>query len=167
MEWFNCKVDDRSKVVGGDQRIKTPDGYVFPLFIESGLVSMHSIWVATDDDLQQYTHVFFTSPDIWDASVLDCGITPALLEEIKNSQNLRLNPPEEEDQPQDLRSAVFVYGSPHPDGSEELLHASIFNFDDLLGRTFLLPMDENGERKQAAISDHLQNLDHTQASREN
>ena len=34
MEWFNCKVDDRSKVVGG-ARIETPDGYVFPLSIES------------------------------------------------------------------------------------------------------------------------------------
>ena len=29
---------------------------------------------------------------------------------------------------------------------------SIINFDDLLGRTFLLPMDENGERKRATIS---------------
>ena len=29
MEWFNCKVDDRSKVVGGAQRIESPDGYFF------------------------------------------------------------------------------------------------------------------------------------------
>ena len=36
----------------------------------------------------------------------------------------------------------------------------------LLGRTFLLPMDENGERKWATISDHVKNLDHSQASRE-
>ena len=43
MEWFNCKVDDRSKVVGGSQRIETSDGYVIPLSIESGLVYMHSI----------------------------------------------------------------------------------------------------------------------------
>ena len=42
---------------------------------------MHSILVPTDDDIQQYPHVFLTSPDIWDASVLDHGITPALLEE--------------------------------------------------------------------------------------
>ena len=26
MEWFNCKVDDRSKVVGGTQRIETSGG---------------------------------------------------------------------------------------------------------------------------------------------
>ena len=61
MEWFDCQVDDRSKVVGGAQRIQTPDGYVFPLSIESGLVYKHSMWVPTDDEVQQYPHVFFTS----------------------------------------------------------------------------------------------------------
>ena len=44
---------------------------------------------------------------------------------------------------------------------------SIINFDDLLGRTALLLMDENGDRKQTTISDHVQTLDHTQDSREN
>ena len=43
MEWFNCQVDDRSKLVGGAQRIETSEGYVIPLSIESGLVYMHSI----------------------------------------------------------------------------------------------------------------------------
>ena len=82
MQWFNCIVDDRSKVVGDVQRIETPHGYVFPLSVESGLAYMHSIWVPTHDDLQLYPHDFFTSPDIWDASVLDHGITPVLLDEI-------------------------------------------------------------------------------------
>ena len=53
MKWFNYKVDDRSKVVGGAQIIETPDGYVFPLSIESGLVYIHSIQVPTNDDLQK------------------------------------------------------------------------------------------------------------------
>ena len=82
MEWFNCQVDDRSKLVGGAQQIETPEGYVIPLSIESGLVYMHSIRIPTDQDLQNYPHVFFTSPDIWDASVLDHEITPSLLEDI-------------------------------------------------------------------------------------
>ena len=69
MEWSNCQVDDRSKIVGGAQRIETSEGYVIPLSIESGLVYMHSIRIPTDQDLQNYPHVFFTSPDIWDASV--------------------------------------------------------------------------------------------------
>ena len=82
MEWFNCQVDDRSKLVGGAQRIETFEGYVIPLSIESGLVYMHSIRIPTDHDLQNYPHVFFTSPDIWDASVLDHEITPSVLEDI-------------------------------------------------------------------------------------
>ena len=82
MEWFNCQVDDRSKIVGGAQRIETPEGYVIPLSIETGLVYMHPIRIPTDQDLQIYPHVFFTSPDIWDPSVLDHEITPSLLEDI-------------------------------------------------------------------------------------
>ena len=74
MEWFNCQVDDISKLVGGAQSIKTSEGYVIPLSIESGLVYMHSMRIPTDHDLQNYPHVFFTSPDIWDTSVLDHGI---------------------------------------------------------------------------------------------
>ena len=38
--------------------------------------------------------------------------------------------------------------------------------DDLLGRAFLLPMDEDGERKQATISDHVHTLDQAQIYRE-
>ena len=43
---------------------------------------MHTIRIPTYQDLQNYPHVFFTSPDIWDASVLDHEITPSLLEDI-------------------------------------------------------------------------------------
>ena len=82
MEWFNCQVDDRSKIVGGAQRIETSEGYIIPLSIESGLVYMHTIRIPTDRNFQNYPHVFFTSPDIWDASVLDHEITPSLLEDI-------------------------------------------------------------------------------------
>ena len=53
-----------------------------------------------------------------------------------------------EDQPQDLTSDVFAYGRPNPDGSDNTPPMSIINFDDLLGRTFLLPMDENGGEKE-------------------
>ena len=78
MEWFNCKVRDRSQHVGGAQNIQTSEGYVIPLSIESGLVFMHSVRIPTDHDFQNYPHVLFTSPDIWDTSVLDHGIPPSL-----------------------------------------------------------------------------------------
>ena len=218
MKWFNCQVDDRSKIVGGAQSIKTSEGYVIPLSIESGLVYMHSMRIPTDQDLQHYPHVSFTSPDIWDTSVLDHGIPPSLPEDItqysdhsllpdsnfdpygephhrnlhtltssycdllslppgepithvhlhdtKTSPNLRLDPPKGEDQPQDVTSDVFVYGRSNPAGSDNTPPMSIINFDDLLGRTFLLPMDENGERKRPTISGHVNDLFQEQVSRE-
>ena len=43
---------------------------------------------------------------------------------------------------------------------------SIINFDDLLGRMFLLPVDENGERKRATISEHVKDLCQQHVSRE-
>ena len=60
---------------------------------------------------------------------------------------------------------MFVYDRPHPDGSGNTAHMFIFNFDDLLGRTFLLPMDANGERKRATISEHVNIISQDQVSR--
>ena len=211
MDWFNCQVDDRSKLVGGVQRINTSEGYVITLSIESGLVYVHSMRIPTDHDLQNYPHVFFTSPDIWNTSVLDHGIPPSVLEDInqhsdasllqdsisdaygdpllrdiqpltssfydlpslppgepithvhlhdtKTSPNLRLNQPKGEDQPQDLTSDVFVYDRPNPNGSDNTPPMSIITFDDLLGRTFLLPMD-------GPLSEHVNDLCQEQVSRE-
>ena len=93
-------------------------------------------------------------------------IRSAVRSATKTSPNLRLDPPQGEDQPQDLTSDVFVYGMPNPDGSDHTPPMSILNFDDLLGRTFLLPMDENGERKRATISEHVKDLYQDQVSRE-
>ena len=45
---------------------------------------MHSIRIPTDNE---NPHAFFTSPDTWDASVLDHGITPSLLEEINQDND--------------------------------------------------------------------------------
>ena len=84
---------------------------------------------------------------------------------VMTSPNLRLNPPEGEDQPQFLSSEEFVYGRLHPDRSEELPPMIIFNLNDPLGKIFLLPVDENRERKHATSSEHVRNLHHTQASR--
>ena len=93
-------------------------------------------------------------------------IRSAVRSATKTSPNLRLDPPKGEDQPQDLTSDVFVYGRPNPDGSDNTPPMSIINFDDLLGRAFLLPMDENGERKRATISEHVKDLCQQQVSRE-
>ena len=67
-------------------------------------------------------------------------IRSAVRSATKTSPNLRLDPPQGEDQPQDLTYDVFVYGRPNPDGSDNNPPMSLINFDDILGRTFLLPM---------------------------
>ena len=59
------------------------------------------------------------------SSDLLSGVPPRL------SPILRLDPPQGEDQPQDLTSDVFVYGRPNPDGSDNTPPMSIINFDDL------------------------------------
>ena len=157
LEWFNCKVDDRSQHVGGAQSIQTSEGYVIPLSIEYGLVYMQSMRIPTDHDLQYYPHVLFTSPAIWDTSALDHGIPPSL-PETQTSPQLRLAPPHREDQPHDLTSDVFVYGRPNLDESDNTPPISIINFDDFLGSTSLLPLDENGERRRAIISKHVKDI---------
>ena len=71
LEWFKTNVDEKSVKVGGTQLITTLDGYSVPLLIKDGLAYATSLGKPTDQDMDTYPHVFFTSPDEWDPSVLD------------------------------------------------------------------------------------------------
>ena len=71
LEWFKSNVDEKSVKVGGTQLITTLDGYSVPLLIKDGLAYATSLGKPTDQDMDTYPHVFFTSPDAWDPSVLD------------------------------------------------------------------------------------------------
>ena len=71
LEWFKTHVDEKSIKVGGSQLITTLDGYSVPLLIKDGLAYATSLGRPTDQDMDTYPHVFFTSPDEWDPSVLD------------------------------------------------------------------------------------------------
>ena len=71
LEWFKTNVDEKSVKVGGSQLITTLDGYSVPLIIKDGLAYATSLGRPTDQDMDTYPHVFFTSPDEWDPSVLD------------------------------------------------------------------------------------------------
>ena len=63
-----------------------------------------------------------------------------------------------EKQPTGHKTSEVDWGGHDPNGSDNPPPMSIINLDDLLGRTFLLPMDENGERKRATISEHVKDL---------
>ena len=71
LEWFKTHVDEKSIKVGGTQLITTLEGYSVPLRIKDGLAYATSLGRPTDQDMDTYPHVFFTSPDEWDPSVLD------------------------------------------------------------------------------------------------
>ena len=71
LELFKTNVDEKSVKVGGSQLITTLDGYSVPLLIKDGLAYATSLGKPTDQDMDTYPHVFFTSPDEWDPSVLD------------------------------------------------------------------------------------------------
>ena len=71
LEWFKTNVDEKSVKVGGTQLITTLDGYSVPLLIRDGLAYATSLGKPTDQDMDTYPHVVFTSPDEWDPSVLD------------------------------------------------------------------------------------------------
>ena len=53
------------------------------------------------------------------------------------------------------KTSEVDWGGHDPNGSDNPPPMSIINLDDLLGSIFLLPMDENGERKRATISEHV------------
>ena len=55
----------------GTQLITTLDGYSVPILIKDGLAYVTYLGRPTDQDMDTYPHVFFTSPDEWDPSVLD------------------------------------------------------------------------------------------------
>ena len=71
-----------------------------------------------------------------------------------------------ETHPTGHKTSEVDWGGHDPNGSDNPPPMSIINLDDLLGRTFLLPMDENGERKRATISEHVKALCQQQVSRE-
>ena len=71
LEWFKTTVDEKSVKVGGTQLIASLDGYSVPLLIKDGLAYATSLGKPTDQDMDTYPHVSFTSPDEWDPSVLD------------------------------------------------------------------------------------------------
>ena len=71
-----------------------------------------------------------------------------------------------ETHPTGHKTSEVDWGGHDPNGPNNPPPMSIINLDDLLGRTLLLTMDENGERKRATISEHAKDLCQQQVSRE-
>ena len=93
LEWFKTNVDEKSVKVGGTQLITTMDGYSVPLLIKDGLAYATSLGKPTDQDMNTYPHVFFTSPDEWDPQSLTM-ILHTLMDwtPVKSLTNLLVTP---------------------------------------------------------------------------
>ena len=64
------------------------------------------------------------------------------------------------------KTSEVDWGGHDNNGSDNPPPMSIINLDDLLRKTFLIPMDENGKRKRATISENVKDLCQQQVSRE-
>ncbi|KAL7578501.1 hypothetical protein ACA910_011564 [Epithemia clementina (nom. ined.)] len=71
LEWMGLKVDKRSVLVGGRQRIETLQNHIIPITIKEGLAYIQLVGRPTDQDMDDYPHVFFTNPADWDPALLD------------------------------------------------------------------------------------------------
>ena len=60
-----------------------------------------------------------------------------------------------EKHPTGHKTSEVDWGGHDPNGPDNPPPMPIINLDDLLGSIFFLPMDENGERKRATISEHV------------
>ena len=70
LEAFKNDVDDKSRKVGGNQRVKTLDGYLIPLDIIQGLGYI-KIRPPTDHEMETLPHVIMTSDVDWDPTLFD------------------------------------------------------------------------------------------------
>ena len=61
---------------------------------------------------------------------------------------------------------MFVYGRPHPDGSEDTPPMFIINFDDFLGRPFYFLWMRMGRERKLLVFEHVNIISQEQVSRE-
>ena len=73
MEYFKTRVDDKSIKVGGKQGLETLEGHAMPIIFKDGIETLGR---PNDQELETYPHVFFTSPDTWEPSLLDHELSP-------------------------------------------------------------------------------------------
>jgi len=73
IEMYKNVVDEKSKKVGGSQRICTNDGYVIPINVCDGLPYL-KIRPYTDDEFERLPHVILTSDVDWDPNTLDHSV---------------------------------------------------------------------------------------------
>ena len=123
MEHFKLDICDRSKNVGGKQRMLTLEGQVIPFHTRGGLIYM-DMTPPSDEEMENLTHVVITADMDWDPSVLDNEHDGQLLDEdepyhdpIFDDHGLYIDKPN----PRSVIHALLSHddGYETPDDSEE------------------------------------------------
>ena len=70
VEHFGGLVYDSALSAGGQQMVVTHEGYTIPLHVHNGLYYM-DMSPASDDNMEQYPHVFFTADAPWNPDIID------------------------------------------------------------------------------------------------
>ena len=70
VEHFNGLVYDSALSAGGQQMVVTHERYTISLHVCNGLYYM-DMSPASDDDMEQYPHVFFTADAPWNPHIVD------------------------------------------------------------------------------------------------
>ena len=70
MEHYGIEVDEKHPSFGGECRLVTPDGFIFPLCFENGLAYLE-VRPYTQEEHDTLTHVTMTSAKIWDPRIFD------------------------------------------------------------------------------------------------
>ena len=76
LEQYGCSVNDKARILGGQQIIKTPEGDIFKLRLHSGLLYL-PLRYPTVHDIESLRHVPLTSegeqwnPDVYNDRVQD------------------------------------------------------------------------------------------------
>jgi hypothetical protein len=67
---FGIEISDIPHALAGKQSIHHPEGYVIPLSVRNPLPFM-DLHPPMDHELDTYPHVFFTSDEIWNPTIMD------------------------------------------------------------------------------------------------
>ncbi len=88
LEAFGCKVVDLAPEANGgiQPHIVSPEGYIFPMTIRQGLPIL-DIRPVLEDEWDRLQHVYLTSSEEWNPSLLDCEVQPGWNEANKGKVN--------------------------------------------------------------------------------
>ena len=167
MEYFKTRVDDKSIKVGGKERVKTLEGYALMIIFKDGQAYIETLGRPNDQELETYPHVFFTSPDTWEHSLLDHEFSPedeltwSHLQDTMSFYNLLFDAPGDLNQQIIATPNKFLDLPDHGSSETQLwLGTHPFHSEHLQGHHQVQPCCFNPRLSQEAVQSQKSCLQH-------